>query len=58
MDLVDTKDEVHLFLGVVDGKPLHVAIAYDAKTGDCYIITVYFPDPSIWGEDFRTRRHS
>jgi hypothetical protein len=47
-----------LILGFVDKRPVHVVAAVDKKTDNCYVITVYIPDASIWSDDFRTRRSS
>lgn len=47
-----------LLLGFVEGSPLHVVVARDEGTGDCYVVTVYVPDPTLWSDDFRTRRKS
>jgi hypothetical protein len=47
-----------LILGFVDKRPVHVVAAVDKKTDNCYVITVYIPDASIWNDDFRTRRSS
>jgi len=45
-----------LLLGFVSGLPLHVLVAREDETADCYVVTVYRPDPALWGSDFRTRR--
>ena len=45
-----------LLLGFVDGGPVHVVVARDEQTGDCYVVTGYVPDPKLWADDFRTRR--
>ena len=45
-----------LVLGFDDGRPVHVVVARDAGTALCHIVTVYRPDPELWGEDFKTRR--
>lgn len=45
-----------LLLGVVEATPIHVVVAKDGTTGDCYVVTVYVPDPLRWTEDFRIRR--
>ena len=44
-----------LLLGFAQGAPLHVLVARD-ETGNCYVVTVYHPDPELWGSDFKTRR--
>ncbi|MBU4226622.1 MAG: DUF4258 domain-containing protein [Chloroflexi bacterium] len=35
---------------------LHVVAGMDARSQTCHIITAYWPEPSLWSEDFRTRR--
>ncbi|MFH0958366.1 MAG: DUF4258 domain-containing protein [Pseudomonadota bacterium] len=47
-----------LLLGFAHGRPLHVVVAVETKTGSCYIITAYDPDPNIWNEEFKIRRTS
>ena len=47
-----------LLLRFQQGLPLHVLVARQQKTGDCYVVTVYRPDPELWGVDFKTRRES
>jgi hypothetical protein len=37
---------------------LHLVVAQDRESGDCYLVTVYPPDPALWEPDFRTRRSS
>ncbi len=44
-----------LLLGLVDGRPIHVVIAYDDRTQTCIIVTAYRPDAGLWNDDFRTR---
>ena len=44
-----------LILGFVEGRPIHVVVGKDDQNGICYIVTVYEPDPTIWGEDFKER---
>jgi hypothetical protein len=46
----------YLLLGWVNNQPVHVVLALDETGRKCYIITAYFPDPSIWSSDFRTKR--
>jgi hypothetical protein len=45
-----------LFLGLQEGKPLHVVAAFDERSGECFIVTAYHPDAEHFGLDFRTRR--
>lgn len=53
----DTPHPSVLMLGFTAGEPLHVVVARDAATLTCHVITVYCPDPAIWGPNFKTRRH-
>ena len=43
-------------LGFEKGEPIHIAVARDEESGDCFVITVYRPELAIWNDDFRTRR--
>jgi hypothetical protein len=45
-----------LVLGFDGGQPVHVVVARDPGSGLCHIVTVYRPDPELWGDDFKTRR--
>lgn len=45
-----------LILGFVDGRPIHIVVAYDEIKKTCILITAYVPDPKIWKSDFKTRR--
>ena len=45
-----------LFLGWVEGKPLHVVAALDAPAQWAYIITAYEPDLEHFESDYRTRK--
>ena len=47
----------HLILGHIGKNSVHVVVARDQQTGNCYVITAYPPDPALWSEDFRTRRN-
>jgi len=53
----DTPHPSVLMLGFTDGEPLHVVVARDVASHTCHVITVYYPDPDIWGPNFKTRRH-
>lgn len=44
-----------LILGFVRLRPLHIVAAYDQATDEEVIITVYEPDPALWGPGFRER---
>ena len=45
-----------LFLGWVDGQPLHVVAAYSREFQKVAIVTVYEPSLEYFENDFRTRR--
>jgi hypothetical protein len=45
-------------LGFENNTPIHLVIARNEKTGDCYVITVYFPKADIWQAGFDKRRES
>ena len=45
-----------LVLGFDQGRPVHVVVAREAGTAFCHIVTVYRPDPELWGDEFKTRR--
>lgn len=45
-----------LLLGFVEGRPLHVVVAWDAGTETCIIVTAYEPRPEQWEPGFRKRR--
>ncbi len=47
-----------LMLGFKNDTPIHSVIAKNQKTGDCYVITVYFPKSDIWQAGFEKRRES
>ncbi len=44
-----------LLLGIVDGVPCHVVASRNPATSECFVITVYVPDPTRWSADFKTR---
>ena len=48
----------HLILGNIRGKPLHAVVAFDSKSKTFYVVTVYYPDPELWEEDFKKRRRA
>lgn len=52
----DTPFPSGLFLGFVEGSPLHVVAAIDKKSGWCFIITAYRPDLEHFKDDYKTRR--
>ncbi|MBI4833100.1 MAG: DUF4258 domain-containing protein [Candidatus Lindowbacteria bacterium] len=45
-----------LFLGIIEGRPLHVVVAYDEANDWAYIITAYEPGMEKFEPDFVTRR--
>jgi|SRR5581483_11063428 len=47
-----------LFLGYIDGKPLHVVAALDEKNKEVFVITAYEPSLDVFESDYRTRRKS
>ena len=44
-----------LMFGMVSGKPLHVVVADNISESQKIIITVYNPDSSNFGNDFKSR---
>jgi hypothetical protein len=44
-----------LLLGFAQKQPVHAVVARDPESGACYMVTVYRPDPLLWGPDFKTR---
>jgi len=54
---LDTKPHpCYLLMGFSKGKPLHVVVARDETTEECWLVTVYVPDPIIWNEDFKSKK--
>ncbi len=47
-----------LMLGFENETAIHLVIARNEKTGDCYVITVYLPKADIWQAGFDKRRES
>lgn len=45
-----------LFLGWIEGEPLHVVAAFDSLTGWGFIITAYKPEVEHFESDYKTRR--
>jgi len=45
-----------LFLGFIEGRPLHVVTALDEVNKWAYIITAYEPSLEYFESDFKTRR--
>lgn len=52
----DTPYPSYLMLGFDHEAAIHVVASKDGETDNCYVITVYEPDPALWESDFRTRR--
>jgi len=53
----DTKPHpCYLMLGFPNTEPFHVVVAKDENTAECWLITLYIPDPDIWEADFKTRK--
>ena len=47
-----------LLLGFVEGRPIHVVVAWDGGTGTCIIVTAYEPQPGQWEQGFTKRREA
>lgn len=47
-----------LFLGYINGKPLHVVAACDEINQQAFVITAYEPSLDVFESDYRTRRQS
>jgi len=45
-----------LLLGYDGDQPIHAVVAHESATGDCQLVTIYWPDPAIWDESFKRRR--
>jgi len=45
-----------LVSGVVNGRPLHVVMAYNNVDREAIVITAYEPDPDSWSENYTRRR--
>lgn len=45
-----------LILGKYGSRTLHVVAAINAEDKEIIIVTVYEPDPHLWGNNFKTRR--
>jgi len=54
----DTPYPSCLWLGYAVAKPLHIVFADNPNEGERIVITVYRPDPSLWAEDYTTRKPS
>jgi hypothetical protein len=47
-----------LLLAKVDGRPIHIVLAYNASLDTGYVVTAYEPDPALWQPGFRQRRQT
>jgi hypothetical protein len=45
-----------VLLAALQPEPLHIVVAYDAESQQCYVITAYRPDLTHFEADFITRR--
>lgn len=54
----DTPFPSCLILGEHQGRAIHVVVAREPESGLCHVVTVYQPDPAVWTDDFKARRHS
>ena len=45
-----------LLLGYYGNQPIHTVVAHESATGNCHVVTIYWPDPAIWDESFKRRR--
>jgi hypothetical protein len=59
-EIVERREEngetVYVLLGSPSGRPIHVVLSRDTRTGDCEVITAYYPDLHQWTAGFRRRR--
>jgi hypothetical protein len=44
-----------LMLGFIEHRPLHVVASTD-KQGNCFIITAYEPDVTLWNDKFTSKK--
>jgi hypothetical protein len=45
-----------LFLGYIQGRPLHVVASYDEASQKAFVITAYEPSMGVFESDYRTRK--
>ena len=45
-----------VYADTFSGDPVHSVWGYNGRTGFVVLITVYRPDPTLWAEDWKTRR--
>ena len=44
-----------LLLSFIKGIAIHAVVAQNTNTGECIVITCYFPDAALWNKDFKTK---
>ena len=44
-----------LLLGFFGKQAIHAVVAKSME-GDCHLVTIYWPDPTIWDETFKRRK--
>ena len=52
----DTPFTSYLTLSFINNSPIHVVYSIDEPTNIVYVITAHNPDPSIWLNNFSTRK--
>ena len=45
-----------LLFAIVDEQPLHVVVAQDTNTTECFVVTAYIPTQEYFEIDFITRK--
>ena len=45
-----------LVLGWRGARPVHVVVADNLRQNELIVVTVYEPDPELWGADYKRRR--
>lgn len=45
----------YLILKFVNNKPIHIVVAKNERGNECFVVTVYEPDASMWSKDFKTK---
>jgi uncharacterized DUF497 family protein len=45
-----------LYLGYLNGVPLHIVVAFNESEKQIIIVTAYFPDNKLWTNDFKTKK--
>ncbi|MFQ5985432.1 MAG: DUF4258 domain-containing protein [Alphaproteobacteria bacterium] len=54
----DTPFPSCLMLKFVEGRPIHVVVAFESETRTCHVMTAYPPDPDLWDAGFKQRKSS